>query len=128
LPASIARSTLRVCECMFYKPRRFSVQTLGRTSEQTQRLRELAADLKGDATPDLEEIGCDTAEWKGHPQGEVSQNELVAIRTEIFGVQPVWLQLLPDRTSLKSCGKPFVLGIRSRHEPLSMGDYSLARG
>jgi hypothetical protein len=40
------------------------------SKEQTQRLRELAADLKGDATPDLEEIGCDTAEWKGHPQGE----------------------------------------------------------
>jgi hypothetical protein len=43
-------------------------------------------------------------------------------------VQPVWLQLLPDRKSLKSCGKPLVLGIRSRPEPLSMGEYSPAKG
>jgi hypothetical protein len=43
-------------------------------------------------------------------------------------VQSVWLQPLPDRKSLKSCGKLLVLGIRSPPEPLSMGDYSLVRG
>jgi hypothetical protein len=40
------------------------------SKEQARRLKELAEDLKGDATPDPEEIGYDTAEWKGHPEGE----------------------------------------------------------
>jgi hypothetical protein len=40
------------------------------SKEQAQRLKELAEGLKGDATPDPEEIGYDTAEWEGHPKGE----------------------------------------------------------
>jgi hypothetical protein len=40
------------------------------SKEQARRLKELAEDLKGDATPDPEEIGYDTAEWEGHPEGE----------------------------------------------------------
>lgn len=37
---------------------------------QAQLLKKLAEELKGDDTPDLAELGYDTAEWKAHPKGE----------------------------------------------------------
>jgi hypothetical protein len=40
------------------------------SKEQARRLKEMAKDLKGDAPPGPEEIGYDTAEWHGHPEGE----------------------------------------------------------
>jgi hypothetical protein len=40
------------------------------SKEQAQCLKELAEGLKRNAKAGLEEIGYDTAEWKGHPEGE----------------------------------------------------------
>jgi hypothetical protein len=40
------------------------------SKEQARRLKELAEDLKGEATPDPGEIGYDTAEWEGHPESD----------------------------------------------------------
>jgi len=40
------------------------------SKEQRHRLKELAEELKRDDTPDLEELGYDTADWREHPKGE----------------------------------------------------------